>query len=354
MRRIGLGIAFVLVFSAAVHADVLVALEARDPNGNRITGPVAAGSELVVDILLSVDEEDDPLADVRALQFDFAATDAGIELGTFSWRLQIASYAVQSSALPTPSAATLATMPSESLLRLTQTPIRVATLDITVTESETLNAIGPTAADRTSQASLSAGFEMPRVFSLFEDNLRGGRVDIESSGSTNQDSDGDGVPDSMDAFPNDPNESVDTDGDGTGNNADPDDDGDGVPDVDDDFPLDPTESVDSDGDGVGDNSDAFPDDPDESVDTDGDGIGNNADNDDDNDGVPDEDDAFPLDPTETMDSDGDGVGDNAEMNSNMGPRVTGSLCGAISGGLMIVMLMGLGLLRREGRFKLHK
>jgi len=51
------------------------------------------------------------------------------------------------------------------------------------------------------------------------------------------DSDGDGVPDDEDAFPNDPNESVDTDGDGIGNNADPDDDNDGIPDNSDPFPL---------------------------------------------------------------------------------------------------------------------
>ena len=44
------------------------------------------------------------------------------------------------------------------------------------------------------------------------------------------DTEGDGVPDDEDAFPNDPNESVDTDGDGTGNNADTDDDGDTMPD----------------------------------------------------------------------------------------------------------------------------
>jgi hypothetical protein len=44
------------------------------------------------------------------------------------------------------------------------------------------------------------------------------------------DSDGDGVPDSIDAFPNDPNESIDTDKDGIGNNADLDDDNDGMPD----------------------------------------------------------------------------------------------------------------------------
>jgi len=44
------------------------------------------------------------------------------------------------------------------------------------------------------------------------------------------DSDGDGVPDWFDAFPNDPTETTDTDGDGIGNNADPDDDGDGISD----------------------------------------------------------------------------------------------------------------------------
>ena len=45
------------------------------------------------------------------------------------------------------------------------------------------------------------------------------------------DSDGDGVPDDQDAFPNDPNEYLDTDGDGDGNNADMDDDNDGMPDT---------------------------------------------------------------------------------------------------------------------------
>ncbi|MCB1772249.1 MAG: LamG domain-containing protein [Gammaproteobacteria bacterium] len=44
------------------------------------------------------------------------------------------------------------------------------------------------------------------------------------------DTDGDGIPDEHDAFPNDPNEWEDTDGDGIGNNADDDDDGDGMPD----------------------------------------------------------------------------------------------------------------------------
>ena len=44
--------------------------------------------------------------------------------------------------------------------------------------------------------------------------------------------------DSLDAFPLDAAETIDTDSDGIGNNADPDDDNDGVEDVVDIFPLD--------------------------------------------------------------------------------------------------------------------
>ena len=130
--------------------------------------------------------------------------------------------------------------------------------------------------------------------------------------SEDADDDNDGVPDADDAFPIDPAESADTDGDGIGDNADTDDDGDGVADTDDALPLDATETVDSDGDGVGDNGDVFPEDASESADYDGDGIGDNADVDDDGDGVPDVDDQFPMDPGASMDTDGDGVPDSRD------------------------------------------
>ena len=87
------------------------------------------------------------------------------------------------------------------------------------------------------------------------------------------DYDNDGYENSVDAFPNNPNEWLDTDSDGIGNNADPDDDGDGVLDEQDVFPLNILEWQDFDQDGIGDNSD----------------------NDDDNDGVVDSLDNFPLD-----------------------------------------------------------
>lgn len=188
------------------------------------------------------------------------------------------------------------------------------------------------------------------------------------------DSDGDGVDDDDDAFPDDSTEWSDTDGDGVGDNADtdddddgwsdqdevvcgselldsgsvpadsdadgecdaldPDDDDDGVVDSDDAFPSNPTEWADTDGDGIGNNADGDDDgdgwgdstesdcgsDPmDGEVsprDIDGDGACNILDPDDDGDGVADEDDAFPLDNTEWLDTDGDGLGDNSDQDDD--------------------------------------
>jgi hypothetical protein len=148
------------------------------------------------------------------------------------------------------------------------------------------------------------------------------RVSVEPS--SGPDSDGDTVADDQDAFPNDPNEWMDSDDDGTGDNTDTDTDNDGMPNeweieydiflnpfVDDasedadndgwtnkaefDNGTNPADAADpgyftpdSDGDGVSDDQDVFPDDPTESQDSDGDGIGDNEDPDDNNDGIPDE------------------------------------------------------------------
>jgi hypothetical protein len=65
-------------------------------------------------------------------------------------------------------------------------------------------------------------------------------------------------------------------------------DGDGVADENDAFPDDPDEWADSDGDGIGDRFDAFPNDPNEWSDRDNDGIGDNEDNDNNNNLIPDD------------------------------------------------------------------
>ena len=94
------------------------------------------------------------------------------------------------------------------------------------------------------------------------------------------DSDSDGFVDASDAFPNDPLEWIDTDGDGIGNNTDSDDDGDGLADSVDNCPM--VANADQ-------------------LDTDNDLQGNVCDSDDDGDSVLDYADAFPLDPDKSED-----------------------------------------------------
>jgi len=92
--------------------------------------------------------------------------------------------------------------------------------------------------------------------------------------------------------------------------SEPDTDGDGVPDSSDAFPYDPTAWKDTDGDGVPDGRDAFPEDPEYSSDIDGDGKPDELDPDADGDGMPDAwERRYGLDPTlddSGADPDGDG------------------------------------------------
>ncbi|MDC0214959.1 FG-GAP repeat protein, partial [Gammaproteobacteria bacterium] len=172
-------------------------------------------------------------------------------------------------------------------------------------------------------------------FGLYPDNRAKAAwfdiVGIDADPAIDTDTDGDGVVDLLDAFPALVGETLDTDGDGVGNNTDSDDDGDGVLDAKDAYPLvslvglpdldgdgRPNECAaacvifgmnaddDDDGDGIKDGQDPFPlFNTALLTDTDSDGIPNTcdaqcvaagaaADPDDDNDGIADISDPFPL------------------------------------------------------------
>jgi len=139
------------------------------------------------------------------------------------------------------------------------------------------------------------------------------------------DTDSDGVSDNRDNCPSTSNSNqLDTDGDGSGDACDSDDDNDGVPDSTDVFPLDPNETVDTDNDGIGDNRDNCPSTPNsDHFDTDNDGSGDACDSDDDNDGVPDSTDKFPLNASDSVDTDNDGMGNNFENTYGLNPLAPG-------------------------------
>lgn len=127
------------------------------------------------------------------------------------------------------------------------------------------------------------------------------------------DSDGDGYLDADDAFPTDPTEWLDTDGDGTGNNADTDDDNDGMPDEwENDYGLNPLVD-DADGDPDEDNLanlDEYTNTTEpNNADTDGDTL---EDGDEVNGILSDGGSTYKTDPT-ASDTDGDGIDDNVEM-----------------------------------------
>ncbi|MCK4751055.1 MAG: hypothetical protein KAT15_28550, partial [Bacteroidales bacterium] len=118
-----------------------------------------------------------------------------------------------------------------------------------------------------------------------------GPPDIDGDGKPNDkdlDNDNDGILDKNDAYPLDPEEWEDNDADRIGDNMDADDNADGIGDDDNKNGIPDHEEPDFDGDGFPKCNavpwDAFPFDPEEWLDTDGDGIGNNLDLDDDGDG----------------------------------------------------------------------
>ena len=302
-------------------ADVIISLEAFRSTGEPITGPVAAGTNGTIDIFLSADAADAPVEDVRFIQFDFEATDDSIALLAFTWSVDENGYSFQDPDLPLTNVTSIMIQSTPDLMILTQEPVKVASVDITINASGMLDLVNPANTFDDFGADVRAGFSTGERFNAMVGNMRGGTlaftVSSDGGGGTDSDRDGDGVPDAVDAFPDDPGETTDTNSDGVGDIADPDDDGDTVVDTVDDFPTDPNEVVDSDDDGTG----------------------NNADDDDDNDGVADDIDSDPLDP-DVGENDNTNGNDNGSGGSGGGsPRACGA--GMLGSGLILMLSIGL-------------
>ncbi|MEM8964820.1 MAG: Ig-like domain-containing protein [Bacteroidota bacterium] len=150
-------------------------------------------------------------------------------------------------------------------------------------------------------------------------------IAIESGGATTTDSDGDGIPDTVEIGDN-PENPQDSDGDGTPDFQDTDSDNDGVSDTVEvgNNPEQPTDTdgdgkpdfqdVDSDGDGLSDANEAGSD-PNQPTDTDGDGTPDFQDTDSDGDAIADATEAG-ADPANPTDTDGDEVPDHQDTDSD--------------------------------------
>ncbi len=347
--RISVLVSVLLV--ADVGADLILTLVPNDASGNVVTGSVPSGSHLDVDILMSVDGDDNPLGSLRLLQFDFYSTSESLVLESFAWQVDMGAYGFQDAMLLQPGAFSPCTGGGTPCISLSDVPLLVATVRVAANASGVVNTVGESGIDGATLALFEAtdpNSQSPlTVFSLFGSNLIGGIVEITVADSSPPN--GGSPPDGGIRPP------LDSDGDGIADSVDPDDDNDGVIDVNDAFPTDPEETTDSDGDGVGDNADAFPEDPFEVADTDGDGIGDKADPDDDGDGVLDVDDADPLDAAVTT-SGGDGGDDgSADQDSPTGPASGGGICGVAMIETSVFVLFALTVVgfsrRRTSRYK---
>lgn len=236
----------IFLLAGAADAGVLVTLSATGADGQPVSGNVEVGETITVDVFLSVETADDPLLDIRLIAFDFTPTSDTIEVTDFVWMLDLPGgdvlYGFNTVELPTPDTLYSGLGRAEGLiLDLTTAPVLVAGFDATVSGSGSLNVVGSTEGGLTTSAEVHAGFDPRVVFSLADATLSGGQLELTvgggggggGSGDTTLDSDGDGVPDSADAFPDDPTETTDSDGDGVGDVADT-------------FPDDPTQGGDGD------------------------------------------------------------------------------------------------------------
>lgn len=300
-----------LGWPASLEADILVTLATHDLEGHPVASDaLTPGDAVSVDILLAVDGDDLPLVDVRLIQFDFSATSPNIILDQFEWRLDPGltdSAYLQFPDLHQPSAISLDRSRREGfIIDLDETPVRVATLSITVNDTGTLDVLNVAGDDAGAGAALSAGF-FPRVdFSARDGDITGGAIELalDPAQGTGGSSGGD--------VPDDPEVGGDADAGGPPDGNDPS--------ADDDLPDDAASATTDD--------QVQPDQPGGENGTDDEGVA-----------------AVPEDGDDEI---GREVDPDA-ADRNLGPRGAGGLCGAAMLPMLVCTLSGLALMRFSRR-----
>ncbi|HNQ23771.1 MAG TPA: hypothetical protein PKK06_11815 [Phycisphaerae bacterium] len=184
------------LLTTTVRADVVISLQPVDANGDPVTFPVVAGTEVSVEILVSVDGEHNPLRDVRLFQFDLRNTSEKITTKSFEWIFDPGlGRGSWFSVITLPSAGTAYTgLVSEPglIMHLSDTPTPVAAFRMVVAGAGTLDAVNAGADNADLTARVQAGFDEFRDFWPGLGNLKGGTLAVTVASGESPGDDGQG------------------------------------------------------------------------------------------------------------------------------------------------------------------
>jgi len=128
---------------------ITMATSLDEAGNNPVSGPVDPGTQIFIRVKLAVDANDDPLQNVRQIQFDLTQTGAGLNVTAFDWRLNEAGiddqlYELEEEPPDNVRANYGAQQRVEgNILDLTQTPATVALITATVNAAGSLDLLGP-------------------------------------------------------------------------------------------------------------------------------------------------------------------------------------------------------------------
>jgi hypothetical protein len=165
LKRVAFSVLLGVAAALPASAEVVITLAPKDLEGRPIRGPVAPGTEVNVDILVSTPLAADPIVDVRLFQFDFGASSPTLELGLFKWDISQVGYGFQSEPkvdYPVAGAASLQFATDKTLIILTHEPVRVATVSVLVSGNGTLSLQPQGDGKQRCRTRIDAGFA-PRI-----------------------------------------------------------------------------------------------------------------------------------------------------------------------------------------------
>lgn len=185
------------VFGAAAGADLILTLEPKDLELNPISGSVPAGTRILVDVLISVDAQDEAGLVINVFDLTFDASSETIVVDSFSFLADLSAYLFQSSDLSAIGAFSFQCA-TANCIELTQQPTALGRAVVTVNGPGELNAAGSTGIGGGRLTSFVAidptGVASSVTFWLEGENLQGGILSLSVTDGASESGDDPPVP----------------------------------------------------------------------------------------------------------------------------------------------------------------